>query len=212
MQTAAMTKTDWRIVGEETGSCNCAWGCPCQFNALPTHGRCEALVGLQIREGYFGETRLDGVRFATIFSWPGPIHEGNGTRQLVLDEQSTQEQRDALISMTSGTQGGTIFEIFAAVCPNVLEPVVAPISLESDRERRQATLHIPDVGEFRIEPIKNPVTGEEHRARIVIPDGFEYQEAEMGNTTYVRVHSDEKVAFEHENSYAQLNEFEWSNA
>ncbi|HZB81418.1 MAG TPA: DUF1326 domain-containing protein [Rubrobacteraceae bacterium] len=211
METAARTKTAWRIVGEETGSCNCAWGCPCQFNALPTHGRCEALVGLQIRDGYFGDTRLDGVRFASILSWPGPIHEGNGTRQLILDEGATQEQRDALISMTSGTQGGTVFEIFAAVCPNVLEPIIAPISLESDRERRQATLHIPDIGEFRIEPIKNPVTGEKHRARIVLPNGFEYQEAEMGNTVYVRVQSDE-VAFEHENSYAQLNEFEWSNA
>jgi hypothetical protein len=117
-----------------------------------------------------------------------------------------------LLSMTSGTQGGTIFEIFAAVCPNVLEPIIAPISLESDREKRQARLNIPDVGEFHIEPIKNPVTGEEHRARIVIPGGFEYQEAEMGNTVYVRVQSDERVAFEHENSYAQLNEFEWSNA
>jgi hypothetical protein len=212
METAARTKTDWRIVGEETGSCNCAWGCPCQFNSLPTYGRCEALVGLQIREGYFGETRLDGVRFATIFSWPGPIHEGNGTRQLILDEQATQEQRDALIAMTSGTQGGTVFEIFAAVCPNVLEPIIAPISLESDRGRREANLYIPGVGESRIEPIKNPVTGEEHRARIVLPEGFEYQEAEMGNTVYVRVQSDERVAFEHENSYAQLNEFEWSNA
>ena len=212
METAARTKTAWRIVGEETGSCNCAWGCPCQFNALPTYGRCEALVGLQIREGYFDDTRLDGVRFASIFSWPGPIHEGNGTRQLILDERATQEQHDALISMTSGTQGGTVFEIFAAVCPNVLEPIIAPISLESDRERRQATLHIPDIGEFRIEPIKNPVTGEEHRARIVLPNGFEYQEAEMGNTVYVRVQSDQRVAFEHENSYAQLNAFEWSNA
>jgi hypothetical protein len=212
METAARTKTDWHIVGEESTSCNCAWGCPCQFNSLPTYGRCEALVGLQIREGYFGDTRLDGVRFASIFSWPGPIHEGNGTRQLILDERATQEQRDALMAMTSGTQGGTVFEIFAAVCPNVLEPIIAPISLESDRERRQATLHIPAVGEFRIEPIKNPVTGEEHRARIVLPEGFEYQEAEMGNTVYVRVQSDERVAFEHENSYAQLNEFEWSNA
>ena len=56
------------------------------------------------------------------------------------------------------------------------------------------------------------MTGEEHRARIVLPNGFEYQEAEMGNTVYVRVQSDQRVAFEHENSYAQLNAFEWSNA
>jgi hypothetical protein len=211
MEAPAKTKTDWRIVGEETGSCNCAWGCPCQFNALPTHGRCEALVGFQIKEGYFGEIRLDGMRFASVFSWPGPIHEGNGTRQLIIDERTTQEQRDALTSMTSGTQGGAVFEIFAAVCPNVLEPIVAPVSLESDRERRYAFLHIPGVGESRIEPIKNPVTGEEHRARIVLPNGFEYKEAEVANTVYVQVQSDEKVAFEHENTYAQLNAFDWSN-
>jgi hypothetical protein len=212
METPAKTKTDWRIAGEETVSCNCAWGCPCQFNALPTTGRCEALGGYQIQEGYFGDTRLDGVRFSRIFSWPGPIHEGNGTRQLIIDEQATQEQRDALIALESGEQGGGYFEVFAAVCPNVLKTMYAPISLESDRERRQATLHIPDIGESRIEPIKNPVTGEEHRARIVLPHGFEYKEAEMGNTTYVRVQSDEKVVFEHENTYAQLNAFDWSNA
>jgi hypothetical protein len=44
----------------------------------------------------------------------------------------------------------------------------------------RATVRIPNIGETNIEPIKNPVTGEEHRARIVLPDGFEYKEAEMG--------------------------------
>ena len=212
MESPAKTKTDWRIAGEEVANCNCAWGCPCQFNALPTTGRCEALIGLQIREGHFGNTRLDGVRFARIYSWPGSIPEGNGTRQMIIDERATPEQRDALIALDSGEQGGTYFEIFAAVCPNVLETLFAPISLEIDRERRQASLHIPGVGESRIEPIKNPVTGEDHRAQIVLPGGFEYEEAEMGNTAYVRVESDEKVAFELEDTYAQLNAFDWSNA
>ncbi len=212
MESPAKTKMDWRIVGEEAVCCNCAWGCPCQFNALPTHGRCEALVGLEIREGYFGDTRLNGARFARIFSWPGPIHEGDGTRQLIIDERATPEQRDALVALESGEQGGAYFEIFAAVAPNVLETVIAPITFEVDRERRQAALHVPDMGEYRAEPIKNPVTGEEHRARIVLPEGFEYQEAEMGNAVYVRVRSDERVAFEHENTYAQLNAFDWSNA
>ena len=168
--------------------------------------------GWQIREGYFGGTQLDGVRFARIYSWPASIPEGNGTRQMVIDEQATQEQREALIALDTGDQGGAYFEVFAAVCPNVLESIYAPISLEIDREQRQATLHIPGISESRIEPLKNPVTGEEHRARIVLPNGFEYKEAEMGNTAYVHVQSDEKVAFEHENTYAQLNAFDWSNA
>src|SRR5438128_8475308 len=164
-------KTHWRISGEQFTSCMCAWGCPCQFNAVPTHGRCEGLESFQIQEGYFGNTRLDGARFALIVSWPGPIYEGNGTRQLLIDEQTTPDQRAALSGLGSGTQGGAGFEIFAAVCPNQRETLFAPIALQIDRERRQASLRIPGIGESRAEPLKNPVTDEEHRARIVLPDG-----------------------------------------
>ena len=88
------TKTSWRIAGEEFGSCNCAWGCPCQFNALPTHGRCEAFLGCLVSDGYFGNTRLDGIRFARLYWWPGAIHEGNGVRRTIVDEQATKEQRE----------------------------------------------------------------------------------------------------------------------
>jgi hypothetical protein len=83
------TKIKWRIAGEEVVSCNCSWGCPCQFNALPTTGQCEAIGAWQINEGYFGNTRLDGVRFAGVVWWPGPIHEGNGILRVINDQQST---------------------------------------------------------------------------------------------------------------------------
>jgi len=62
----------------------------------------------------------------------------------------------------------------------------------------------PIIGETNIEPIKNPVTGEEHRARIVLPDGFEYKEAEMGNTVFCRVGAGDGLAFELKNTYGQL--------
>jgi hypothetical protein len=61
-----------------------------------------------------------------------------------------------------------------------------------------------------VQPIRNPVTGEEHRARIVLPDGFEYKEAEMGNTMRFWVKTSH-LSFAHENCYAQLNAFDWSN-
>ncbi|PPR28097.1 MAG: hypothetical protein CFH38_00171, partial [Alphaproteobacteria bacterium MarineAlpha10_Bin1] len=49
---------DWRIKAREFANCNCAYGCPCQFNALPTHGTCEAAIGFQIDEGHFGDVKL----------------------------------------------------------------------------------------------------------------------------------------------------------
>jgi hypothetical protein len=36
----------WRIKGREFVNCNCSYGCPCQFNAPPTHGNCRAVGGL----------------------------------------------------------------------------------------------------------------------------------------------------------------------
>jgi hypothetical protein len=203
------TKTEWRIVGEEVGSCNCAWGCPCQFNALPTSGYCEVLAAMDIETGYFGDTKLDGVRYAQIFHWDGPVHEGNGWRRLVVDEGTTPEQRAAIEALTSGTQGHPVFEIFSAMAPNALETVVAPIELEHDREKRQARIRIAGIAECQIEPIRNPITGEEHRARIDLPNGFEYRVAEVGDSVRWRTTAGEKLTMEHEHTYAQLARVEW---
>ena len=205
-----MAKTPWSMSGEEIASCNCAWGCPCQFNALPTTGRCEALVAWRIDKGHFGDTSLDGVVFASILWFPGPVHEGNGKALHIVDKKATAAQRSAIEALLSGQHGGAAFEIFSAVTPNKLGTISAPITFESQREARIGKISIPGVGETKIEPIKNPVTGETHRARIDLPDGFEYKLAEVGNTVACSV-SSAGVSFELANTYAQLNRFEWKS-
>lgn len=203
---------DWRIKGEEVGSCNCAWGCPCQFNANPTNGNCRALIGYEIREGHFGEINLDGVRWAALVSWPGAIHEGGGTIKVIVDERASDEQREAILALESGQHGGTYFEIFSSVIPNVLDPATAPIEIETDRKRRIASVKVGEIAEASIEPIKNPVDGSEHRVRVDIPNGFEYKLAELGNTVRATSSLEEPLALDLENSYAQLNEFDWAPA
>lgn len=202
--------TKWRIAGEEVVSCNCAWGCPCQFNAPPTHGRCEAIAAWEIYDGYYGHTRLNGIRFARVYAWPGAVYQGNGTRLNIIDENASAEQRTALLALESGTHGGLYFEIYAAVCPKILEPIFAPITIEIDRERRRGSVVISGILDSYIEPIRNPATGEEHRAKIVLPDGFEYKEAENGNTVSFEV-KPQAIAMRYANTYAQLNAFDWSN-
>jgi len=202
--------TPWRIVADETVTCNCAWGCPCQFNALPTHGRCEALLAVRIREGHYGGTKLDGLVYAMAYWWPGAIHEGDGIVQLAIDERATADQRTALLNITSGKEGCTLFEIFASVVSTILDPVYVRIDLSTDRHTRVAKLKVPGLGEFRVEPIKNPVTGEEHRAIITLPNGFEYKEAEMGNCLESYATLGDKV-ISNKNSYAQFAAVDWSN-
>jgi hypothetical protein len=208
---ATATQIPWRMAADEAVTCNCAWGCPCQFNALPTTGRCEALVAVCIRQGHYGETSLDGVTFAAAYWWPKAVHEGNGVVRLAIDEQATADQRQAILNIASGNEGGTFFEIFASVVSTALDPMYVPITFQTDRDKRVASLKVPGLGEFRAEPIKNPVTGEEHRARIQLPNGFEYKEAEMGNCAMQKVTLGDKK-FENQNTYAHFASVDWSNA
>jgi len=204
--------TSWRIKGDHAGSCNCIWSCPCQFNDLPDKGNCEAVVIWEIRDGHFGETSLDGVRFGFAVHWPGAIHEGNGTRQFVVDEGASEEQRDAILAMGTGEHGGTYFEVFASVVSDERQPIVAKIDLDVDRESRRGSYRIAGLAEGRIEPIVNPeISPDEHRVRINLPNGFEYKVAEIGNSVAWSVTADAPLSIEHENSYAQMYEFEWSN-
>ena len=179
-----MTGTPWTIKGRELANCNCDYGCPCQFNALPTHGDCRAVVGYEIHEGHHGDISLDGVRAAMVVSWPGPVHEGDGTLLAIVDESATDAQRQAMVRLMHGEDSdemATMWWIYAAMSPNKLEPVFAPIDLAIDVAERIGPLRVPDLIEMRAEPIRNPITGAVHRARIDLPHGFEYKIAEIGS-------------------------------
>ena len=178
-----MKSIPWMIKGVEFVHCNCNYGCPCQFNALPTHGACRAMAAFRIDEGHHGDTRLDGLKCAIIVRWPGPIHEGNGEVLPIIDERATPPQREALMRILTGEDtepGATIFQVFSATFSNLHEPVFAAIDVDVDVDDRKARVRIPGLVEARGEPILNPVTGAEHRARIQLPQGFEYDVCEVG--------------------------------
>jgi len=178
-----MGDVKWTIKGHEFINCNCAYGCPCQFNALPTHGFCEAVGGFQIDQGFHGDTELNGLRFVGMFRWPGPIHEGKGEAAVVIDERATPQQREALLRIVTGQDtepGATIFQVFSATFDKLHPPMFLPIEFQVDVEHRKARLAVPGVTEGRGEPIVNPITGREHRPRIDIVGGFEYEQAEVG--------------------------------
>ena len=178
-----MAGTKWMIKGREFVNCNSSYGCPCQFNALPTHGHCQAVGGFQIEQGQHGSTKLDGLEFVGIFRWPGAIHEGKGEAAVVIEERATEAQRGALLRILTGQDtepGATIFSVFASTLEKLHDPIFAPIDFEVDIANRRARLVVQGVTEGRGEPILNPVTGATHQVRIDMVGGFEYQLAEIG--------------------------------
>lgn len=181
-----MAKIDWMIKGPWLTTCNCVVGCPCQFNALPSLGFCRAAVGCEIEEGHFGKVRLDGVRFAGLFAWPGAIHFGNGEAQPIIDQSATQPQRDAILTIMKGEEtepGATIFNVFAGTFVKMHEPLFLPIEFSADIDGRMGRIHVPGVLDVTSEPIRNPVTGATHRVRLDMPGGFEYTQAEVAQAT-----------------------------
>lgn len=195
---------EWRIKAREFANCNCDYGCPCQFNALPTYGNCEAVAAYEFDEGHFGDVRLDGLRAAGLYTWPKAVHEGDGTMQLIIDERADDAQREALLTIMQGGETepmATMWAVYAAMVTTVLEPLSKPIDFEVDVDKRTARLIIPCVVEGAGEPIRNPVTGAEHRARIDLPNGFEYEIAEIGSGTSK---STGEIKLDFKSSYGQF--------
>lgn len=177
---------DWRIQGPMITSCTCDYGCPFQFNGLPTQGYCHASAGMQITRGHFGSVKLDGMAFAAIFKWPKAIHEGNGEALAVIEERGTPEQRDAVLKIITGqetTPGATLFNVFAGTLTKFHDPRFARIEVQADYAKAKGSVRVAGVTDVKLEPIRNPVTGGEHRARVTLPHGFEYHEAEYGSST-----------------------------
>lgn len=199
-----MAEIQWHMRGVEFVACNCDWGCPCQFNGPPTHGNCEAVAAMRIDDGEFDGTRLDGLCFVGTFAWPGAIHEGHGRAQIFIDERASEAQEAALLTILSGGEtdpGATIFQVFSATFTEMCEPQRAAIEFAADVEARTGRVRIAGQVESDGEPIRNPVTGLPHRARVCLPQGFEYAEAEFGNS---RFKSTGQVAMQSDGSHAHF--------
>ena len=176
--------TYWEFKGRELVNCTCEYGCNCQFNALPDKGHCHAVAAVQIDEGRHGDTVLDGLVITALFKWPGPVHEGHGEALAFVDRRADEAQRDALLKIMTGQDTdpfATVFAVFASTIETMHEPVVADIDFEVDVEGRRGQLNIEGYVQMRGEPIRNKVTGQETRAQIRLPDGFEYEVAEVGS-------------------------------
>jgi len=201
-----MTLDQWTLHGVEFENCPCAWGCPCQFGAQPTYGRCQAVMGGHIEKGNFNDTNLDGLDWAMLLSWPGPVPEGDGTQQAIIDERADPIQREALRKILHGestTPGATVFFVYNSTMSTVLETLYAPIELSIDVDQRTASMTIEGLVESRGEPLGNPgKPGLPPRIQLSTPEGPRYLYAEMGNgNTTARAGID----LDFKDSYCQFN-------
>jgi len=176
----------WKIEADYLESCNCDFGCPCNFSGFPTGGRCEALVGYHVRSGTYGNVDLSGVDFVYSASWPRAIHQGDGTMRVYIDQRATAAQRAALTEITYGRAGGTgAFAVFASTLRHVLEPEFVAIDLKL--AGKSSSFAVPGVLEVQLAPHIDPVSGNEQDVQISLPRGFIWQTAHAIKTAVMKI-------------------------
>ena len=166
----------WEMEADYLQACSCDYGCPCEFEAPPTQGFCEALGAWRINRGHYGDVSLDGLALAFAARWPEALHLGNGTMIAFIDEKADEKQRDALVQIASGQAGGNPFEIIASILSKV---DVQFSSIEINIDGKNSSAKIGSNASMAFEPIKNPVTGDAESVRIEHETGFLFKGADV---------------------------------
>jgi len=202
-------KTLFRVKAESIEACNCQHGCNCQFAGYPNEGKCEFIVGYEVKDGKFGNVSLTGVRAVVAAKYPNAIHEGHGHVVLFIDEKATQEQVNAFATILSGKMGGMPWEALAGTIEHFEGPIRKAVEIRASGERSQ--VRVPGAVELQLAPLRDAVSGKDKEVHIVYPKGgFFWNDAKVATTTTMRVEHG-NFRLEWPNRYAAAAEVNWTN-
>ncbi|MBI2800685.1 MAG: DUF1326 domain-containing protein [Gammaproteobacteria bacterium] len=197
----------WQITLGWIETCNCNYGCPCNFNGYPTDGYCQSLVGIPIKSGHYGAVVLDGVNVVFAASWPGAIHQGGGRARLYISEDASSAQRDAVVNIFSGQAGGSgPFALFAQTITHFDPPVFARVEVHVDG--RRSRFEVPGACKAELEAFTNPVSGDEQDIQVHMPQGFIFRTALAARTKVMKLLGLGPLSFEHSGKnafFAEVN-------
>jgi hypothetical protein len=197
----------WSLKGTVLIACNCEYGCPCNFNAPPSHGKCEGGWTWHVAEGAYGDVSLAGLNFSVFVKWPGAIHEGNGEAVIFIDERADPLQREALATLIKGEVGGP-WGVLAWTWPTVHETKFVSYILKEDGINTRVTADHRFELEFTT--IKNPVNGSEAHPAVLLPEGLIVKRADLGSSKTFRLH--DEISMDHSGKYTAIGPFDYSGA
>ena len=142
--------TAWEIKGREFGNCNCDYGCPCQFNAVPTHGHCRGLAVFDSRPASTGRRGSTDCAPPESFAGPDPSTRAMARACTLLT--GAPRPNAALLRILRGEDtdpGATVFQVFASTCDTLHEPIIADIDFELDSTAEPPRPHCRRGGDAR---------------------------------------------------------------
>ncbi|HEY4705356.1 MAG TPA: DUF1326 domain-containing protein [Thermoplasmata archaeon] len=180
------TQKKWNVKVEQLVSCNCNWGCPCSFNAPPTYGKCEGALAYRVVKGARGGVSVDGLKWVLLGAWPAAIHLGNGRGLVFLDDRASGERLEALEWLATAKAGPLAAYMKSFTSPPKVRTARIQFQFAGKRSRFGAGRAV----RVEFEPMRNPVTGEEHHLTGVLPTGLFTKSEDFYSTRTFRVRTD----------------------
>lgn len=132
----------WQIAGDYFETCSCDYLCPCIFTNLagrPTKDWCNFAMVFHIEKGNSEGISLDGLSFAVIGHAPEIMGKGNWSVGLIIDDQASTQQKQAITTIASGQAGGPP-AILNGVVGNFLGVESGPIQFQKSGLRRSVSI------------------------------------------------------------------------
>jgi hypothetical protein len=195
---------DWRLDGHVLIACNCDYGCPCNFNALPSRGKCEGGWIWSIEKGHLGDVEVGGLKLALYANWPKAIHDGGGRAICYLDERADARQREVLTDLLHGKTGGP-WAIFINTYA-LSGPEIAGFDFQLNGYDTRVT--IGESVELQLATIRNPVTHHEVHPEVVLPEGLITKHSHLGASKVFHVR---ELELDHSGQYAAFGTFSYKS-
>jgi hypothetical protein len=139
----------YQLEGSLLEVCTCNILCPCWVGEDPDGGKCEGLFAWRFEKGSVNGTDVSGRIFGWFAYIPGNILEGNWRIVVFVDEETTDEQQQALLDVWTGKLGGPIADL-AQLVGEVIAVERVPITFTV--EGVKGTLKFGDFASARLEP------------------------------------------------------------
>ena len=119
----------YHVEGRLLEVCTCNVLCPCWVGEDPDGGTCDGLLAWHIEKGSIEGLDVSGRTISALAHIPGNIMKGNWTVRIYLDDKTTAQQKEALLSVWSGQKGGAIAD-FAKLIGKIESVEQVPISFQ----------------------------------------------------------------------------------
>ncbi|MFI7005073.1 DUF1326 domain-containing protein [Streptomyces sp. NPDC050145] len=185
----------WRLAGDWFDVCKCSIPCPCSFAQPPTSGDCEGILVWHIREGAYGDVRLDGLNMVMLGSFVGNVwaEHSDSYAAFIFDERADDGQRQALQMIFSGQAGSWPEQLVTMGAFEVRGMDFAPIDVQIDEDLGTWRASVPGKLEARAEALTGPTTPDGARVQSTNLPGCETGPGQLA--TWGRAVTDQADAF-----------------